>query len=263
LIFPLRVLTPRLSAYWVGLVTPVPSGLARPLVESLIDEALPRDSRIRDCVPDPPGGLTDFDTSVRLALARAAAGEVETRWSTAAAPSDPLPSDPSWAGGTVYTDIRVTDVAAPADRLWRVVEAIGGETGWHSFPLAWSVRGWLDRIVGGVGLRRGRRHPTELRVGEALDFWRVEDLERGRLLRLRAEMRLPGRAWLEMRVVDRGPTSRYQQRAVFLPRGLLGHLYWHGVTPFHAVVFGGMARNIARTAEHRREASGGWPTERR
>jgi hypothetical protein len=160
----------------------------------------------------------------------------------------------------VYTDVRAADVAAPAARLWSVVEAIGGETGWHSFPLAWSVRGWLDRVVGGVGLRRGRRHPTRLRVGEALDFWRVEDLERGRLLRLRAEMRLPGRAWLEMRVIDRGNTAQYQQRAVFLPRGLLGHLYWHGVAPFHAVVFGGMVRNIARTAERLPDAADRQPT---
>ncbi len=252
LILPVRVLTPRLSAYWVGLVTPVPSGLARPLVESLIDEALPRDRRITEHIADPPGGLTGFDTAVRLALARVNAGEVETRWSTAAVPADPLPSDPGWAGGTVYTDVRATDVAAPAGVLWQVVEGIGGETGWHSSPLAWSVRGWLDRLIGGVGLGRGRRHPTRLAVGEALDFWRVEALERGRLLRLRAEMRLPGQAWLEMHVIDRGSTSRYQQRAVFLPRGLLGHLYWRGVAPFHAVVFGGMARNIARTAERLR-----------
>lgn len=248
-VVPVRLLSPRLSAYWVGLVSPVPSGLARPLVESLVHEAVCRDHAIAALVPAPPGGLTGFDTAIRLALASVSAGEVETRWSTAAAPSDPLPNDPVWAGGTVYTDVRDADVAASPARLWGVIEGIGGEKGWYSFPLAWAVRGWLDWLVGGVGLRRGRRHPARLRTGEALDFWRVEQLDRGRLLRLRAEMRLPGRAWLEMRVVARGGAARYEQRAVFVPHGLLGHLYWLAVTPFHAVIFGGMVRNIRRTAE--------------
>jgi hypothetical protein len=131
-----------------------------------------------------------------------------------------------------------------------VVEGIGGENGWYSFSLAWSVRGLLDRLAGGVGLRRGRRDASRLRAGDSLDFWRVEEIERGRLLRLRAEMRLPGLAWLEL-CVDTGPDggTRYSQRALFHPHGLLGHAYWWGVSPFHAVVFGGMARNIARTAE--------------
>ncbi len=131
-----------------------------------------------------------------------------------------------------------------------MIEGVGGENGWYSFPLAWSVRGWLDRAVGGVGLRRGRRDPHRLFVGEALDFWRVEEIVPGELLRLRAEMRLPGRAWLEMRaVVGENGRACYQQRAVFLPRGLAGHAYWAAVWPFHAVIFGGMARNIARGAE--------------
>ncbi len=116
-------------------------------------------------------------------------------------------------------------------------------------PLAWAVRGWLDRIVGGVGLRRGRRDPQRLRAGDSLDFWRVEEIEPGRLLRLRAEMRLPGLAWLEMRVeTDGAGRTAYRQRALFHPRGLLGHAYWWSVSPFHAVVFGGMARNITRAA---------------
>jgi uncharacterized protein YbjT (DUF2867 family) len=249
IIMPVRPLTPRLSAYWVGLVTPVPGRLARPLVQSLVHEAVVRDKPIAAHIPDPTAGLTGFETAVRLALARTADGGVETRWSTAAAPSDPLPTDPGWAGGTVYTDDRGTAVAASPDRLWSVIESIGGTTGWYSSPLAWAVRGWLDRIVGGAGLRRGRRHPTRLYAGEALDFWRVEHLDRSRLLRLRAEMRLPGKAWLEMRVAERDGQVRYEQRAVFLPHGLLGHLYWWAVTPFHRVVFGGMVANIARTAE--------------
>jgi uncharacterized protein YbjT (DUF2867 family) len=250
IIVPVRPLTPRLSAYWVGLVTPVPGRLARPLVQSLVHEAIVQDKPITAHIPDPPGGLTGFDAAVRLALARSAEGDVETRWSTAAAPSDPLPTDPGWAGGTVYTDDRHTAVNASPERLWTVIESIGGTTGWYSFPLAWAVRGWLDRLVGGAGLRRGRRHPTRLYPGEALDFWRVEQIERGRLLRLRAEMRLPGRAWLEMRITEVDGEVRYEQRAVFLPRGLPGHLYWWAVAPFHAAVFGGMVANIARTAEN-------------
>ena len=135
--------------------------------------------------------------------------------------------------------------------MWRVVEGIGGDHGWYSFRPAWAVRGWLDRLVGGVGLRRGRRDPQTLRVGEALDFWRVEELVPGSLLRLRAEMRLPGLAWLELRVVPEHDAGRATLvvRAIFLPRGLAGQLYWWGVAPFHGVVFGGMVRNIARAAE--------------
>ncbi|MEU4770689.1 SDR family oxidoreductase [Micromonospora sp. NPDC023644] len=252
-IVPVRPLTPSLSSHWVGLVTPVPNAIARPLVESLVHEAVAHEHDIAAYVPDPPEGLTGFDQAVAAALTKVRDGEVETRWSTASgpdAPAEPLPSDPEWSGGTAYTDVRERAVHAPPEALWRVVEGVGGEHGWYSFPLAWSVRGWLDRLIGGVGLRRGRRDPHRLQVGEALDFWRVEEIVPGELLRLRAEMRLPGRAWLEMRVlpVD-GGGSRYQQRAVFLPRGLPGHAYWGAVAPFHAVVFGGMARNIARQAE--------------
>lgn len=251
-ILPVRPLTPSLSSLWVGLITPVPNAIARPLVESLVHEAVAHEHDIARYVPDPPGGLTDFDEAVALALAKVRDAQVETRWSTASgpdAPAEPLPSDPAWSGGSAYTDLRERAVAAPVAALWRVIEGVGGEHGWYSFPLAWSVRGWLDRLVGGVGLRRGRRDPHRLQVGEALDFWRVEEIIPGELLRLRAEMRLPGRAWLEMRAEPGGDGgSRYVQRAVFLPHGLAGHLYWKSVAPFHAVVFGGMARNIARGA---------------
>ncbi|MGY0236283.1 SDR family oxidoreductase [Longispora urticae] len=252
LIVPVRVLSPKLSALWVGLVTPVPGRIARPLVASLVHEAVCAEHDIARYVPDPPGGLIGFDDAVRLGLAKIRDADVETRWATAAwtgAPAEPLPTDPNWSGGTAYVDERTRAVHAPGSDLWRVVEGIGGETGWYSFPLAWSVRGWMDRLSGGVGLRRGRRDPHRLHVGEALDFWRVEEIVPGHLLRLRAEMRVPGRAWLEM-YVEPGPDgSVYRQRAVFLPRGLAGHLYWKAVSPFHAVVFGGMARNIAHAAE--------------
>ncbi|MFJ9738303.1 SDR family oxidoreductase [Streptomyces sp. NPDC101166] len=251
-IVPVPVLTPRLSSHWVGLVTPVPASIARPLTESLRHEVVCREHDIARYVPDPPGHPVGFDEAVRLALKKVRDAQVTTRWSSASlpgAPSDPLPTDPDWAGGSLYTDERELSVDASRDSLWRVIEGIGGDNGWYSFPLAWAVRGRLDRLVGGVGLRRGRRDAARLRVGDSLDFWRVEEIEPGRLLRLRAEMRLPGLAWLEMRAEsDDAGRTRYRQRALFHPHGLLGQAYWWGVSPFHAVVFGGMARNIARTA---------------
>ncbi|MFG3510505.1 SDR family oxidoreductase [Streptomyces sp. NPDC047821] len=252
LILPVPVLTPNLSSLWVGLVTPVPPAIARPLAESLRHEVVCREHDIAGHVPDPPGHPIGCDEALTLALRRVREAQVTTRWSSASvpgAPSDPLPTDPDWAGGSLYTDVREREVDAPVDALWRVIEGIGGENGWYSFPLAWAVRGWLDRLVGGVGLRRGRRDAHRLRVGDSLDFWRVEDIEPGRMLRLRAEMRLPGLAWLEMYAEEDGEgRSRYRQRALFHPRGLLGHAYWWSVSPFHATVFGGMARNITRAA---------------
>lgn len=246
------VLTPRLSSLWIGLVTPVPPSIARPLTESLRHEVVCRERDIERYVPLPASGPIGFDEAVRLALQRVRDAQVTTRWSSASppgAPSDPLPTDPDWAGGSLYTDRREIVVDASREALWRVVEGIGGENGWYSFPLAWAARGWLDRLVGGVGLRRGRRDAQRLRVGDSLDFWRVEEIEPGRLLRPRAEMRLPGLAWLELYAEqDENGRTRYRQRALFHPHGLLGHAYWWGVSPFHAVVFGGMARNIARAA---------------
>ncbi|MFF4750448.1 SDR family oxidoreductase [Streptomyces sp. NPDC002514] len=252
LIVPVPVLTPGLSSHWVGLVTPVPASVARPLAESLRHEVVCRERDIEQYVPSPPGHPLGFDRAVDLALRRVREAEVATRWSSASvpgAPSDPLPTDPDWAGGSLYTDLREREADVAPAALWEVIEGIGGVNGWYSFPSAWALRGRLDRFVGGVGLRRGRRDARRLRVGDSLDFWRVEEIERGRLLRLRAEMRLPGLAWLELRVDDTGAGPvRYRQRALFHPRGLLGHLYWWSVSPFHAVVFGGMARGIVHAA---------------
>jgi len=249
-VLPVPVLTPGLSSHWVNLVTPVPRSIAKPLIESLVHEVVCRENDIRELLP---GENTGYDQAVELALTKVRDADVETRWSgasTPGAPSEPLPSDPDWSGGSVYVDERERATNATPERLWQVVEGIGGERGWYSFPLAWAVRGWLDRLVGGVGLRRGRRDPQRLHVGEALDFWRVEEIERGRLLRLRAEMKVPGQAWLELRVAGtRDGGSTYRQRAVFVPKGLAGHLYWAAVWPFHGVVFGGMVRNIANEAE--------------
>ncbi|WP_224277258.1 SDR family oxidoreductase [Streptomyces sp. LS1784] len=252
LILPVPVLTPRLSSLWVGLVTPVPGSIARPLVESLRHEVVCGEHDIARWVPDPPTGLTGFDQAVTLALRRIKDADVATRWSSASspgAPSDRLPTDPDWAGGSLYQDVRERTVTASPAAVWRVIESIGGDNGWYSFPLAWTLRGWLDRLVGGVGLRRGRRDPTRLRVGDSLDFWRVEEIEPGRLLRLRAEMRLPGLAWLELSVTPDGDHgTQYRQRALFHPHGLAGHAYWRAVAPFHTAVFAGMARNITERA---------------
>ncbi|MFJ4832640.1 SDR family oxidoreductase [Streptomyces sp. NPDC088747] len=251
LIVPVPVLTPRLSSHWVGLVTPVPASIARPLTESLRHEVVCQEHEIARYVPDLPGRPLPFDEALSLALRRVREAQVVTRWSSAdlpGAPSDPLPTDPDWAGGSLYEDERQLTVETSPEALWKVIEGIGGDNGWYSFPLAWAVRGWLDRFVGGVGLRRGRRDAERLQVGDSLDFWRVEEIEPGRLLRLRAEMRLPGLAWLEMRVERDDGRTRYRQRALFHPRGLFGHAYWWSVSPFHAVVFGGMARNITQAA---------------
>jgi hypothetical protein len=254
-ILPVPVLSPRLSSYWVHLVTPVPGRLARPLVQSLRHEMVAGGERPpwAEKVEAPLG----VDEALRLALQRVREAAVETRWTSATgtgAPSDPLPSDPAWSGGSMYVDQRAVPVDASSDQLWRVIESVGGDNGWYSYPLLWGLRGHLDRLLGGVGLSRGRRDPDRLTVGDSLDWWRVEELDRGRLLRLRAEMRLPGLAWLEMRV-DRGTngSSVYRQRAVFHPRGLAGHAYWWTVAPFHGLVFGGMVRNIKAAAEHAAE----------
>ncbi|WUH98364.1 SDR family oxidoreductase [Spirillospora sp. NBC_00431] len=252
IIVPVPVLNPWLSSLWVGAITPVPGSLARPLVESLRNEVVCAENDIAEYLPPPPGGPVGFERSVALALRRVREADVATRWSSAStpgAPSDPLPTDPDWAGGSLYTDERACRTDATPERLWEVVEGIGGERGWYSFPIAWRVRGALDRLVGGVGLRRGRRNPRRLRVGETVDFWRVEENEAGRLLRLRAEMRLPGLAWLEFGVREDGSRAVLTQRALFHPRGLAGHAYWWAFRPFHDRIFGGMCRGIVRTAE--------------
>jgi uncharacterized protein YbjT (DUF2867 family) len=223
------VLTPRLASHWIGLVTPVPTAIARPLVESLVHDAVAAESDLRALVPDPVGGLTGVDRAIELALTRIRDLDVSTTWHSAApagAPSAPLP-----------------------ETLWSVIEGIGGAHGWYSWRLGWVTRGLLDRILGGPGLRRGRRHPHRLMAGEALDWWRVERLERGRLLRLRAEMRVPGDAWLELGVEESDGRAVLHQRALYHPHGLLGDVYWWAVWPFHGIVFGGMQRNLARAAE--------------
>lgn len=248
-IFALPLLTPRLSSRWVGLVTPVPAAVARPLVESIRHDAIctTQDSQL----PAPAGGCLDFDTAVRRALAKIQEARVDTRWTDASvpgAPSEPLRSDPDWSGGSMYRDERDLVTTATASQLWQVIDGIGGANGWYSWRYLWAVRGWMDRVVGGVGLRRGRRNPTELAIDDACDFWRVEDRVPGQLLRLRAEMKLPGLAWLEFSIEGIGDFRRLRQRAIFVPRGLAGHMYWWAVSPFHGFIFGSMISNIVAAA---------------
>lgn len=246
------VLTPELSSRWVGLVTPLPSRLARPLVESLINEVV--------VVRPPPKALAGpppltFRESVTVALDRSAESQVVTRWSDAAlpgqSPAQPLPTDPDWAGGSLLVDEKATTSSARADALFATVTGIGGDRGWYVAPLLWGIRGWADKVLGGVGMRRGRRHPDQLWVGDALDFWRVEAIEPPRLVRLRAEMRLPGDAWLEWHIEPLDEGSRLSQRAIFSPRGLTGRAYWYALLPFHALVFGRLAGRLAAAAQAR------------
>ncbi|MCU1420880.1 MAG: NAD(P)-dependent oxidoreductase [Microbacteriaceae bacterium] len=248
----LPVLTPWLASQWVNLVTPIPRDIAVPIIASLQYDCVAHEHDIAEYIPDPPGGLTGYRRAVRLALEKVRAGQVETSWQDAAvrgAPSDPLPSDPDWAGHTVYTDVRERTTAAPASAVWTVIEGIGGANGWYSFPLAWALRGWADKLIGGVGLTRGRRNATHLEAGDALDWWRVEELKRGSFLRLRAEFKAPGPAWLELGVTPDGSGSVYRQRAVFFPKGLAGRLYWYSILPFHGAIFNGMANRITASAQ--------------
>ncbi|MEL0261455.1 MAG: SDR family oxidoreductase, partial [Aquiluna sp.] len=249
IIIPLPVLTPRLASGWIGLVTPVPVTLAKRLVASLKHEVVARNDEIRKYLPNSPEGMTDFRKAVSLALTRIKELDVETRWSDSQTPgthSEPLPTDPDWAGGSLYVDLRQYLSDDKPEEVWKRVESIGGENGYSTATWAWELRGLMDRFVGGVGLRRGRRDPNQLREGEALDFWRVEEIDRPKLLRLRAEMKLPGLAWLEFKVSqhESGKTL-VTQRALYHPRGLFGHIYWWMVLPMHGIVFPSMAKKMA------------------
>lgn len=253
-VFATPLPAPRLSGFWVGMVTPIPLGLALPLVQSLKDDAVASERDIDQFIPHPPSELVSYRDAVKLALERIEADEVENDWTgtydlislnTAA---DPLPSDPEWAGRTVYVDEREATGPADPEDVWKVIESIGGDNGWYSWKLGWLVRGWMDKLANGPGLNRGRLSRTRLRVGDHVDWWVVEKIEPGHLLRLRAQMLAPGKAWLELSVEADGTSSTYHQRAIFFPDGLPGHAYWYAVLPFHAFIFPTMARNILAKA---------------
>ena len=254
-ILRLPVLTPYLASQWVNLVTPIPRALAVPIIASLQHDCIMNEHDVDQIIPPPAEGLVPYRRAVHLALGKMQEGDIETSWQNASvygAPSDPLPSDPDWAGHRVYLDIKERDCAAPAEDLWAIIEGIGGENGWYSLPIAWAARGFADKLVGGVGLRRGRSNPEKLRVGESVDWWRVERIDPGRFLRLRAEMKVPGLAWLELSAEPQPDgTSRYLQRAIFFPRGLGGRLYWLSILPAHGIIFNGMADKITAAAVKR------------
>lgn len=250
LLIPVPVLTPRLSSYWVHWMTPIPSDIARPLIEGLRNEVIVRDNCARDLFPAIQP--VDYETTVRKALARLQASEVETSWSDALVSSVPdrTPAILTTHEGMFIEQRQRTVKATPA-QTFKTISRIGGERGWPSFGWAWRLRGVLDRLVGGVGFRRGRRHPAELRSGDALDFWRVEAVEPDHLLRLRAEMKVPGLAWLQFKTepTEDGNTNLVQT-AFFAPKGLFGFLYWYILYPAHGPVFSTMIRKLAQQAEN-------------
>ncbi|CAN5784360.1 hypothetical protein BH23ACT8_BH23ACT8_19110 [soil metagenome] len=254
LVVKVPVLTPGLSSHWVNLVTPVPFGLARPLVGSLTNEVVVRSGEGREDVTEAlPGEQTSYRRALELALMRLGDADVETSWRDAElagrSPADPYPGDPDWTGGTLFSDVRETTARCAPEHVFAAVSRIGGTRGWPTHMWAWRLRGFMDRLIGGVGLRRGRRDPERLRVGDALDFWRVEEARSGELIRLRAEMRLPGRAWLEWRLEPVPDATRVVQRALFAPRGLSGRVYWWSLLPFHGPLFTSTVVALARDAE--------------
>ncbi|MEM8710666.1 MAG: SDR family oxidoreductase [Planctomycetota bacterium] len=252
------LLTPRLSSAWIHLVTPISARMARPLAEGLRNEVVCRNDDARELMPQQ---LLTVDEAIEAALTRIDEQDVETSWSAAG----PIPGDPNWAGGEVFRDTWTVLVASSEAAAYRAVCRVGGGHGYYSLDWLWHVRGWLDRLVGGPGLRRGRRDPENVAYGEALDFWRVTGVSAPEHLALRAEMKVPGEALLEFHV-EPAPADasadhpddlvRVVQTASFIPRGLFGLLYWYAVLPMHAFVFKGMLRGIRKTAEKEVHPSG-------
>ena len=248
---PVPVLTPRLSSYWVHLVTPIPAVIAQPLVEGLRNEIVVRDDAAKSLFPEIHP--MSYREAVKLALAKLDAGDVETVWSDAQASSlgDRRPVVLASSEGMIV-ERRMMEVAASPAAVFKVFSRLGGKNGWLAWDWAWRLRGGLDRLRGGVGMRRGRRDPDELRAGDAVDFWRVEVVEPDRMIRLRAEMKVPGLAWLQFQVVPAGDgRSLLTQTAYFAPKGLSGHLYWYALYPLHGFIFGGMIRKLAEASESR------------
>jgi uncharacterized protein YbjT (DUF2867 family) len=245
LMIPVPLLTPRLSSYWVNLVSPVPANIARPLIEGLRNEVVVRNSE-----PARAFGVTPatYDETLAQAIERSGGHDVESTWFDALRAPDREELASVKSGEGMITERRVRRVAAPPEQVFAAVERIGGAAGWPYANFLWSVRGLLDRIVGGVGMRLGRRDPDRLRAGDALDFWRVEEIRRPALLRLRAEMKVPGRAWLQYEVIPDGAGSRLVQTAFFEPKGVPGLAYWYLLYPAHAAIFRGTVRVLAERA---------------
>ena len=255
LLIPVPVLTPLLSSHWVHWITPINARLARPLIEGIRNEVIVRDDTAKQLFPEIE--LIDYRTAVANALAKLDARQVETSWSDALATSA---SDQFVVLSTqegMITEYRELVVNTPATQVFDVITSLGGQNGWYAFNWAWQVRGLLDRLTGGSGLRRGRRDPHDLRVGDAVDFWRVEKVEDEKVLLLRAEMKVPGRAWLQFETHSLSNVqTRIAQTAFFAPKGLVGLLYWYILYPIHSVIFSSMIRNITLDAESRYQSTG-------
>jgi hypothetical protein len=248
-LIPVPVLTPRLSAHWVHWMTPVHANIIYPLIEGLRNEVIVRDGSAKALFPDIDP--VDYETAVRRALENLGAGQVETRWSDSLVSSlgDVKPVELTTDRG-LQIERRQQVVDASPEEVFAVFSRLGGENGWLYADWLWWLRGVGDRLVGGPGFRRGRRDPEVVRVGDALDFWRVEAVEPGRLMRLRAEMKVPGQAWLqfEARPMEDGKTLLVQT-AFLAPKGLWGFMYWYGLYPFHDPIFGNMIGRLAERAE--------------
>ncbi|MDX9991330.1 MAG: SDR family oxidoreductase [Anaerolineales bacterium] len=248
LLIPTPVYAPHLSAYWVHMVTPVSYQTVLPLIEGLHIESVVHDDQARILFPEIKP--LDFQTALRYTLAKVETGEIETSWSDALVTSagDVQPYEFKLEEG-MFMEKRQALTSLPAEAIFRAFSGIGGERGWMYMDWAWEIRGWMDKAVGGVGLRRGRRHPDELRAGESLDFWRVETLTPGRFMRLRAEMKVPGKAWLEFQVLpQKDRQNLFVQTAYFAPRGLFGYLYWYAMWPAHRFIFDGMLQSLLARA---------------
>ena len=247
-ILPVPVLTPSLSSHWVNLVSPLPIRLARSLIDSLTSDVIAGEHTVTDAVELE---AEDLRTSIGRAVTRVGDLQIPTRWSSSSAGREaawPELGDPEWSGGRVLIDERQLDCTAKPERVMEVIRSIGGTNGWFAFNRLWAARGFVDKLVGGVGLRRGRRHPTDLRVGDPVDFFSVVHIHE-RSLRLLAEMRVPGHAWLEWSVTATKEGSAIRQRALFVPRGVLGRLYWYALLAPHVLIFRGMLSKIAVAAE--------------
>jgi uncharacterized protein YbjT (DUF2867 family) len=245
LMIPVPFLTPALSSLWLGIVTPLYARVGRKLIEGVRNPTVVQDDSARTAFSLQPRGMSE-------AIARALANEdreyARTRWSDAGG-GDAEHGSSTAPRGRRIVDSRTLRVQSDMEQAFGPVRKIGGDVGWYFGDSMWRIRGFLDRLVGGPGLRRGRRDGSDLRPGDALDFWRVESIEPDRRLRLKAEMKLPGRAWLEFEVTADGPGSRITQTAIFDPVGLGGLLYWYALLPVHNVMFRGMLRRIVRAAE--------------
>ena len=248
-ILPVPVLTPRLSSHWVNLVSPLPFTLARALIDSLTTDVIVQGDY------EKRGTLSNKDTleaAIGKALARIKELEIPTRWSDTSSfkdPAIPESTDPVWSGGKILVERREIVTSASEDALMKTICSVGGDNGWFAFNWLWAIRGFVDKLLGGVGLRRGRRHPTDLRVGDTVDFFKVTSVTENRL-QLLAEMRVPGHAWLEWNVkrMENGD-SLVTQQALFVPKGVLGRAYWYVLLLPHIVIFSRMLNNLVEKAE--------------